>query len=49
VKTPKVRLYSRVRQPDGRYSYLAPAWNRNRSLQAGYALVDGKPEHLFLA
>ena len=45
MKAPKVRLYIRVRQPDGRYSYLDPAWNRNRTLRAGYALVDGQPEH----
>src|ERR1019366_2819220 len=45
MKAPKVRLYIRVRQSDGRYSYLDPAWNRNRALRAGYALVAGQPEH----
>src|ERR1019366_3664038 len=45
MKAPKVRLYIRVRQSDGRYSYLDPAWNRNRTLRAGYALVAGQPEH----
>ena len=45
MKTPKVRLYMRVRRSDGRYSYLDPAWNRNRTLKAGYALVDGQPEY----
>ena len=45
MKAPKVRLYIRVRQSDGRYSYLDPAWNRNRTLRAGYALVAGLPEH----
>jgi len=45
VKTPKVRLYIRVRQSDGRYAYHDPAWNRNRTLRANYALIDGLPEH----
>ncbi len=45
MKAPKVRLYVRVRHSDGRYSYLDPAWNRNRTLRAGYALVAGQPEH----
>jgi hypothetical protein len=44
VNTPKVRLYVRVRRSDGRYSYLDPAWNRNRTLKASYALVGGQPE-----
>ena len=41
----KVRLYIRVRLPDGRHSFLCPAWNKNRTLRAGYALVAGQPEH----
>jgi integrase/recombinase XerD len=45
VKTPKVRLYIRVRHSDRRYAYHDPAWNRNRTLRAHYALVDGQPEH----
>jgi hypothetical protein len=40
VKTPKVRLYIRVRRSDGRYAYHDPAWNRNRTLRANYALVN---------
>jgi hypothetical protein len=31
VKAPKVRLYIRVRLPDGHHAYLKPAWNRNRT------------------
>ncbi len=41
----KVRLYIRVRLPDGRHSFLEPAWNRNHTLRVGHALVAGKPEH----
>jgi integrase/recombinase XerD len=44
VRSPKVRLYIRVRRPDGRHAYLDPAWNRNHTLRAGYALVGGQPE-----
>jgi len=45
VKTPKVRLYIRVRRSDGRDSFVDPTWNRNRTLRVGYALIDGQPEH----
>lgn len=45
MRTPKVRLYIRVRLSAGHYSYLDPAWNKNRTLRAGYALVEGQPEH----
>jgi integrase/recombinase XerD len=45
VRTFKVRLYIRVRLPDGRHSFLEPAWNKNHTLRAGYALVAGRPEH----
>jgi integrase/recombinase XerD len=44
VKSPKARLYIRVRRPDGKKPYLDPVWSRNRTLRQGYALVDGKPE-----
>jgi hypothetical protein len=44
VRSPKVRLYIRVRLADGRYRYADPIWNRNRTLRAGYALVGGQPE-----
>jgi integrase/recombinase XerD len=44
VKTPKVRLYIRVRLPDGCDAFVDPVWNRNRTLRAGYALIDGHPE-----
>lgn len=45
VKAHKVRLYIRVRRPDGRDSFTEPFWNRNRTLRAGYALIEGRPEH----
>jgi len=44
VRSPKVRLYIRVRRRDGRYVYRDPVWNRNRTLRAGYTLVGGQPE-----
>jgi hypothetical protein len=45
VKTPKVRLYIRIRRSDGTDAFVDPAWNRNRTLREGYALVEGQPEH----
>jgi integrase/recombinase XerD len=45
AKTPKVRLYMRTRSTEGRDVFLDPAWNRNHTLRAGYALAHGKPEH----
>ena len=45
VKEPKVRLYIRVRHADGRDVYADPAWNKNRSLRAGHALVGGQTAH----
>jgi integrase/recombinase XerD len=45
VKARKVRLYIRVRLVDGRSVFVDPVWNRNRTLRAGYALIDGVPEH----
>jgi integrase/recombinase XerD len=45
VKTPKVRLYIRVRQRRGHYAFLQPVWNRNHSLRASYALVAGEAEY----
>lgn len=45
MRTPKVRLYIRVRLPNGHHAYLDPVWNRNRTLRAGYALVKGQPEY----
>ena len=44
MRSPKVRLYIRVRLSDGRYRYADPVWNRNRTLRAAYALVGGQPE-----
>lgn len=45
MKTPRVRLYVRIRRADRRDAYVDPVWNRNRTLRGGYALVDGQPEH----
>ncbi len=45
MRKPKVRLYIRVRLPDGRDAFLDPVWNKNRTLRASYALVEGQPEH----
>jgi integrase/recombinase XerD len=45
VRTPKVRLYIRVRLSDGRDAFLDPVWARNRTLRAGYALNEGQHEH----
>jgi hypothetical protein len=44
VKTPKVRLYIRIRL-DGRDAFVDPVWNRNRTLRECYALIDGRLEH----
>lgn len=44
MRTPKVRLYIRVRLCDGRHAYQAPVWNRNRTLRPGYAMVGEQPE-----
>jgi integrase/recombinase XerD len=45
MKTPKVRLYLRVRLPQGRNAFVDPAWNRNRTLRAGYAVIEGSAQH----
>jgi integrase/recombinase XerD len=45
MKTPKVRLYIRVRVAPGQYSFAEPVWNKNRSLRGGYAHVKGQPEY----
>ncbi len=45
MKTHKVRLYLRIRRANGKDAFVDPAWNRNRTLRAGYALVAGNPEH----
>ena len=41
---PRVRLYIRIRRAKGSYAYADPAWNLNRTLRAGYAMVSGEPE-----
>lgn len=45
MRTPKIRLYIRVRRADGTYAYAAPAWNRNRTLRSGFADVQGHSEY----
>jgi hypothetical protein len=45
MKTPKVRLYIRVRVGPGQYSFAEPVWNKNRSPRGGYAHVKGQPEY----
>jgi integrase/recombinase XerD len=45
VKTPKVRLYIRIGRSDETDAFVDPAWNRNRTLREGYALIDGQSEH----
>lgn len=45
MRTPKVRLYILIRRTDGRNAFVDPAWNRNRTLRVGYALVAGEAEH----
>lgn len=40
----KVRLYIRIRRSDGQNAYVNPAWNRNRTLREGYALIGGIAE-----
>jgi integrase/recombinase XerD len=44
MRTPKVRLYVRIRVSDGRYRFVSPVRNRNGSLRAGFALVTGRQE-----
>jgi integrase/recombinase XerD len=44
MKVPKVSLYLRVTQPEGRRVYLKPVYS-NRRLQPLHALLDKKPEH----
>jgi hypothetical protein len=45
VKTPKVRLYIRIRLNNGADAFVDPVWNKNRTLRPSYALIKGKPEH----
>ena len=45
MKARKVRLSIRVRLGDGRSVFADSVWNRNRTLRAGYALIDGIPEN----
>ena len=44
MRVPKVRLYIQARLASGQYKYVDPAWNENRTLREGYALIDGKQE-----
>lgn len=41
MRAPKVRLYIRVRDEHGKSIFADPAWNRNKTLRAGHAVVDG--------
>ena len=41
----KVKLYIRIRTPEGRDVFAAPVWNRNRTLRGGYAQGAGKQAH----
>jgi integrase/recombinase XerD len=45
VKTPKVRIYIRIRRSDGTNAFVDPVWNRNRTLRCQYAMVDGVAQH----
>lgn len=45
MRTPKVRLYIRVRSAGGKYTFHDPVWNKNRTLRAAYALVNRQPEY----
>lgn len=45
MRTPKIRLYMRIRSAGGSYTFHDPAWNKNRTLRAACALVHGKPEN----
>jgi integrase/recombinase XerD len=45
AKTPKVRLYIRIRRSNGTDAFVDPAWNRKRTLREGYALMEGELEH----
>lgn len=45
MRSPKVRLYIRVRLSDGRDAFVDPAWNKNHSLKEGYAQISGRIEH----
>ncbi len=44
MKALKVSLYIRVRVSRRKYSFVEPAWNKNRSLRAGCGLVNGQLE-----
>jgi hypothetical protein len=45
VRTPKVRLYIRIRSAGGKYTFHDPAWNKNRTLRAAHAVVNGQAVH----
>ena len=44
MSAPKVRLYIRIRLTDGRSIYADPAWNKNRTIRAGYASLNNSQE-----
>jgi hypothetical protein len=45
MKTPTVKVYCRIAQPDGSYPYKPAVYGKNHQISAGYALVDKKPQH----
>ncbi len=45
MKNPKVRIYIRVKLPDGSQPFLDPVWSANRQIKKGWAIIDGTPKH----
>lgn len=45
MKTPTVKVYCRIAQPDGSYPYKPAVYDKNHQISAGYALVDKKPQY----
>jgi len=43
VKANKVKFYIRIRRREGKDAFADPVWNR--TLRAGYALVEGIPTY----
>lgn len=45
MKNPKVRIYVRVKLPDGSQPFLDPVRSGNQQLKKGWAVLGGKPQH----
>lgn len=45
MATPKVSIYLRIRQPDGKQPYCLAAWETKKDLKAHWCVVQGVPEH----